>query len=58
MVKNLPVTRETWVLSLDEEDPLEEKWQPTPVFLLGKPHGQRSWAGYNRVAKSQTPLSD
>ena len=21
------------------------KWQPTPVFLLGKPHGQRSLAG-------------
>jgi len=23
------------------------KWQPTPVFLLGKPHGQRSLAGYS-----------
>ena len=23
------------------------KWQPTPVFLLGKSHGQRSLAGYN-----------
>ena len=22
------------------------KWQPTPVFLLGKFHGQRSLAGY------------
>ena len=22
------------------------KWQPAPVFLLGKPHGQRSLAGY------------
>ena len=26
---------------------LENKWQPTPVFLLGKPHGQRSLAGYS-----------
>ena len=23
------------------------KWQPTPAFLLGKSHGQRSLAGYN-----------
>ena len=22
------------------------KWQPTPIFLLGKSHGQRSLAGY------------
>ena len=24
---------------------LEKKWQPTPVFLTGKSHGQRSLAG-------------
>ena len=29
-----------------EEDPLE-KWQLTPVFLLRKPHGQTSLAGYS-----------
>ena len=23
------------------------KWQPTPVFLLGEPYGQRSLAGYS-----------
>ena len=23
------------------------KWQPTPVFLLEKPHGQRNLAGYS-----------
>ena len=35
------------------------KWQPTPVFLPEKSHGQRSLAGYkeNRVTKSQTRLS-
>ena len=26
--------------------PWRRKWQPTPVFLLGKFHGQRSLAGY------------
>ena len=23
------------------------EWQPTPVFLPGKPHGQKSLAGYS-----------
>ena len=26
---------------------LEMKWQPTPVFLPGKPHGQRNLAGHS-----------
>ena len=26
--------------------PWRRKWQPTPVFLPGKSHGQRSLAGY------------
>ena len=30
---------------LGQEDPLEE--QPTPVFLPGESHGQRSLAGYS-----------
>ena len=42
LVKNLPATWETWVQLLGWEDPLEKKWQPIPVFLLGKSHGQRS----------------
>ena len=32
--------------SLGWEDPLEEKMQPTPVFLPGKFHGQSSPVGY------------
>ena len=27
--------------------PWKRKWQPSPVFLLGKSHGQRSLAGYS-----------
>ena len=27
--------------------PWRRKWQPTPVFLPGGPHGQRSLAGYS-----------
>ena len=33
--------------SLAWRDPLEKKLQPTPVFLLGKSHGQRSLVGYS-----------
>ena len=48
-VKNLPAMKErqeTQVQSLGQEDPLEEEWQPTLVFLPGKFHKQRSLAGY------------
>jgi len=34
------------------------EWQPTPVFLPGEFHGQRSLVGYNSWGtKSQTQLS-
>ena len=47
MVKNLPAMQETQVRSLGWEDPLEKEWQPTPVFLPGELHGQRSLVGYS-----------
>ena len=47
MVKNLPAMQETRVLSLGWENPLERRWQPTPVSLPGKSHGRRSLAGYS-----------
>ena len=35
------------------------KWQPTPVFLSGESHGQRSLAGYSPWgSKNRTRLSD
>ena len=42
-VKNLPVMWETWVQSLDWEDPLEKEmdrreWLPTPGLLPGEFH--------------------
>ena len=54
LVKNRPAVQETRIRSLGQEDPLEKKWQPTPVFLLGEVHGQRSLVGYSPgVAKTQ-----
>ena len=36
--------------------PWRRVWEPTPVFLPGESHGQRSLVGYTvpRVAKTQT----
>ena len=47
MVKTLPAMQETQVQPLSQEDPWRREWQPTPVFLPGKPLGQRSLEGYN-----------
>jgi len=47
-VKNPPAMQETRVRSLGQEDLLEKEWQPTPVFLPGESHGQRSVAGYRK----------
>ena len=35
------------VQSQGQEDTLEEVWQPTPVFLPGEFHEQRSLVSYN-----------
>ena len=43
---HLPL-QDTGDQSLDQEDPWRRKRQPTPVFLPGKSHGQRSLAGYS-----------
>ena len=45
MGKNLPANVGDPILSLGWEDPLQRAWQPTPVFLPGKPQGQRSLVG-------------
>ena len=48
MVKNLPAVQETpgfdpWVRKI----PWRKEWQPTPVFLPRKSHGQRNLAGFS-----------
>ena len=47
MVKNLSTMQETRVDPWVGKIPWRRKWQPTPVFLPGKSHGQRSLAGYS-----------
>ena len=49
MVKNPPAKRQKrcrfdpWFGKI----PSRRKWQPTPVFLPGESHGQRSLTGYS-----------
>ena len=58
LVKN-PAVQETRVQFLGQEDPLEKEMQPTPGFLPGKSHGQRSLTGYSPWGcKSQTRPSN
>ena len=61
MVKNLPAVQEmqeAWVQSLGWEYPLEEEWQPTPVFLPGKSHGQRSLGGYSPWGRKESDTTE
>ena len=46
VVKNLPA-KGTRVQFLVEKIHWRRKWQPTPVFLLGESHRQRSLMGYS-----------
>ena len=59
MVKTPPAMQETQVQSLSQEDPWRRKWQPTPVFLPVKSHGQKTLEGNSPWGlKSQIRLSD
>ena len=47
MVKNLPPKAGDKKCGLDPWVGLRRKWQPTPVFLPGKSHGQGSLVDYS-----------
>ena len=60
MVKNPPVMQETWVRSLDWEDPLEEGMvthSSIPAWRIPMDRGA-SWATLHGVTKTQTRLID
>ena len=58
MVKNLPAMQEMQVLFLGGEDPWRREWQPIPVFLPGKFHGQRSLAGYSSWGCKESDMTE
>ena len=38
--------------------PWRRAWQPTPVFLPGEPHGQRSLAGYSPWGRKKSDMTE
>ena len=58
MVKTLVAIQETWVQSLVGKIPWRRKWQPTPVFLPGEFHGQRSLAGYSPWGRKESDMTE
>ena len=58
MIKHLPTMQESQVRSLGWEDPLEKKWQRTPVLLLRKFHGWRSVVGYSSWGRKESDMTE
>ena len=58
MVKNLPAMQEIWIQSLGQEDPLEREWLPTPIFLPGEFHRQRSLVGYSPWGGRESDMTE
>ena len=62
MVKNLPASAgghkrrgfHPWVRKILSR----RKWQPTPVFLPEKSHGQRSLAGYSPQGQKESDMTE
>ena len=52
-VEKLPAVQETWFDSWVGKIPWRRKWQPTPVFLPGESHGQRSLVGYGSQSRKE-----
>ena len=51
-------TQETRVRSLSWEDPQRGKWQPIPVLLRGKSHGQRSLEDYSPWGRRELDMNE
>jgi len=56
VVKNLPVNGgvNPWVCKI----PWRRTWQPTPVFLPGESHGQRSLASYSPWSPKKSDMTE
>ena len=61
-VKNLPAiagdVRDMGLFPESRSFPWRRKWQPTPVFLPGASHGQRSLAGCHPCAQKESDTTE
>ena len=46
------------VLSLNQEDPLKEAWQPTLIFLPGESHGQNILVSYSPWGHNELDITE
>ena len=58
MVKNLPAALETGFNPWVEKIPLRREWLPTPVFLTGEFHGQKSLTGYSPWSGKELDMTE
>ena len=62
MVKNLPANagdvRDTGLNFWVRKILWMKKWQPTPVFLTGESHGQRSLVGYSPWGCKESDMTE
>ena len=56
MVKHPRALQETWVQSLDWENPWEKGI--TPIFLPGESHGGRSLVGYSPWGRKESDMTE
>ena len=54
MVKNLPIMQETGFDPWVKKILWRRKWQPTPVFLPRKSHGQRNLVSYSPCDRKES----
>ena len=57
-VKNLCEMQETWVRSLDQEDPLEEEMATRSSILPGESHGQKSLVGHSPWDHKESDMTE
>jgi len=50
--------RRHWLDPWVRKIPWRRKWQPTPVFLPGKSHGQRSLVGYSPWGRKESDTAE
>ena len=58
VVKNPHAMQEIGVWPLSQEHPLENKWQPIPVSLPGKFHGEESLVGYSPGGHKESDVTE
>ena len=62
VVENLPANaedvRDTGSIPGSGRFPWRRAWQPTPVFLPGESHGQRSFVGYSAWGRKESDTAE